>query len=48
MAIVLTAISVVAGAALGYVNDITAPTINALKAQQEKDAEQEVLNGQAR
>lgn len=46
MAIVLTAIAVVAGAALGYVNDITAPTIKALKAQQEKDAEQEVLNGQ--
>ena len=46
MAIVLTAIAVVAGAALGYVNDITAPTIKALKAQQEKDAEQEVLAGQ--
>ena len=46
MAIVLTAIAVVAGAALGYVNDITAPTIKALKAQQEKQAEQEVLNGQ--
>ena len=45
MAIVLTAIAVVAGAALGYVNDITAPTIKALKAQQEKDAEQEVLAG---
>jgi len=46
MAIVLTAIAVVAGAALGYVNDITAPTIKALKAQQEKQAQQEVLNGQ--
>lgn len=46
MAIVLTAIAVVAGAALGYVNMITAPTIEAIKAQQEKDAEQEVLNGQ--
>ena len=46
MAIVLTAIAIVAGAALGYVNDITAPTIKALKAQQEKDAEQEVLAGQ--
>ena len=46
MAIVLTAIAVVAGASLGYVNDITAPTIKALKAQQEKDAEQEVLAGQ--
>ncbi|MBR5053545.1 MAG: FMN-binding protein [Bacteroidaceae bacterium] len=46
MAIVLTAIAVVAGAALGYVNDITAPTIKALKAQQEKQAEQEVLAGQ--
>ena len=33
MAIVLTAIAVVAGAALGYVNSITAPTIEALKAQ---------------
>ena len=46
MAIVLTAIAAVAGAALGYVNSITAPTIEALKAQQEKEAEQEVLNGQ--
>ena len=46
MAIVLTAIAVVAGAALGYVNSITAPTIEALKAQQEKEAEQEVLAGQ--
>jgi len=46
MAIVLTAIAVVAGAALGYVNSITAPTIEAIKAQQEKDAELEVLNGQ--
>ena len=46
MAIVLTAIAVVAGAALGYVNDITAPTIKALKAKQEKDAELEVLAGQ--
>ena len=46
MAIVLTGIAVVAGAALGYVNSITAPTIEALKVQQEKEAEQEVLNGQ--
>ena len=46
MAIVLTAIAVVAGAALGYVNSITAPTIEALKIQQEKEAEQQVLNGQ--
>ena len=46
MAIVLTAIAVVAGASLGYVNDITAPTIKALKEKQEKQAEQEVLAGQ--
>ena len=46
MAIVLTAIAVVAGAALSYVNDITAPTIKALKEKQEKQAEQEVLAGQ--
>ena len=46
MAIVLTGIAVVAGAALGYVNSITAPTIEALKIQQEKEAEQQVLNGQ--
>ena len=46
MAIVLTGIAVVAGTALGYVNSITAPTIEALKVQQEKEAEQEVLNGQ--
>ena len=46
MALVLTGISVVAGAALGYVNSITAPTIEALKIQQEKEAEMEVLNGQ--
>ncbi|MBR1498217.1 MAG: FMN-binding protein [Bacteroidaceae bacterium] len=46
MAIVLTGIAVVAGAALGYVNSITAPTIEAIKAQQEKAAELEVLNGQ--
>ena len=46
MALVLTGIAVVAGAALGYVNSITAPTIEAIKAQQEKAAEQEVLNGQ--
>lgn len=45
MAIVLTAIAVVAGAALGYVNSITAPIIEDLKAKQEKDAELEVLNG---
>ena len=46
MALVLTGIAVVAGAALGYVNSITAPTIASIKAQQEKEAEQEVLNGQ--
>ena len=46
MALVLTGIAVVAGAALGYVNSITAPTIEAIKAQQEKAAELEVLNGQ--
>ena len=46
MALVLTGIAVVAGAALGYVNSITAPTIEAIKAQQEKEAEQQVLNGQ--
>ncbi len=45
MAIVLTAIAVVAGAALGYVNMITAPIIENLKAKQEKEAEQQVLNG---
>ena len=46
MALVLTGIAVVAGAALGYVNSVTAPTIDAIKAQQEKEAEQQVLNGQ--
>lgn len=46
MAIVLTAIAAVAGAALGYVNNITSLTIEAIKAQQEKDAELQVLNGQ--
>ena len=46
MASVLTGIAVVAGAALGYVNSITAPTIKAIKAQQEKEAELQVLNGQ--
>ncbi|MCH5168831.1 MAG: FMN-binding protein [Prevotellaceae bacterium] len=46
MAIVLTSIAIVAGAALGYVNYITAPTIKAIKVQQEKEAEQEVLKGQ--
>lgn len=46
MAIVLTAITVIAGAALGYVNQITAPTIKAINEQKEKDAELEVLNGQ--
>jgi len=46
MALVLTGIAVVAGAALGYVNSVTAPTIEAIKAQQEKEAEQQVLNGQ--
>ena len=46
MAIVLTAIAVVAGTALGYVNQITAPTIKAINDQKEKDAELEVLNGQ--
>ncbi len=46
MALVLTGIAVVAGAALGYVNSMTAPTIQAIMAQQEKDAEMEVLAGQ--
>ena len=46
MAIVLTAITVVAGAALGYVNQITAPTIKAINEQKEKQAELDVLNGQ--
>ena len=46
MALVLTGIAVVAGAALGYVNSMTAPTIEALKVEQEKAAELEVLNGQ--
>ena len=46
MALVLTGIAVVAGAALGYVNSITAPTIEAIKTQLEKAAELEVLNGQ--
>ena len=46
MALVLTGIAVVAGAALGYVNSMTAPTIEALKIEQEKAAELEVLNGQ--
>ena len=36
MALVLTGIAVVAGAALGYVNSMTAPTIEALKVQQER------------
>lgn len=46
MALVLTGIAVVAGAALGYVNNVTAPTISNIKAQQEKQAELDVLNGQ--
>ena len=46
MALVLTGIAVVAGAALGYVNNVTAPTIANIKAQQEKQAELDVLNGQ--
>ena len=46
MALVLTGIAVVAGAALGYVNNVTAPTIASIKAQQEKQAELDVLNGQ--
>lgn len=46
MAVVLTAIAVIAGFALGYVNDLTAPIISEIKAQQEKEAEMEVLNGQ--
>lgn len=46
MALVLTGIAIIAGAALGYVNDLTAPTIEQIKAQQEKDAEMEVLAGQ--
>ena len=46
MALVLTGIAVVAGAALGYVNNVTAPTTANIKAQQEKQAELDVLNGQ--
>lgn len=45
MALVLTGIAVIAGAALGYVNSITAPTIANIKAQQEKQAELDVLAG---
>ena len=44
MAIVLTAIAVVAGAALGYVNDITKGPIEAIKAQQLADGIGEVLS----
>ena len=43
MAIVLTAIAVVAGAALGYVNDITKGPIEAIKAQQLADGIGEVI-----
>lgn len=46
MVLVLTGIAVVAGAALAFVNGMTAPTIEALKAKQEKDAQMEVLAGQ--
>lgn len=46
MAIVLTFIAVAAGAALAYVNSITAPIIDQIKAQQEEDAKKEVLAGQ--
>lgn len=46
MVLVLTGIAVIAGAALAFVNGMTAPTIEALKAQQEKDAQMEVLAGQ--
>jgi len=44
MAIVLTAIAIVAGAALGYVNDITKGPIAAIKAQQLADGIGEVLS----
>lgn len=46
MAIVLTAIAIIAGAALAGVNAMTAPTIEQMKAQQEEEAKLEVLNGQ--
>ena len=46
MAIVLTLIAVIAGGALAYVNYITAPTIEQIKAQEEEAAKMEVLNGQ--
>lgn len=45
MAVVLTLIAVIAGGALAYVNSITAPTISQIKAKQEAEAKQKVLNG---
>jgi len=44
MVIVLTLISVVAGAALGYVNSVTEAPIQEIKAQQLADGIREVLN----
>ncbi len=44
MVIVLTLISVVAGAALGYVNSVTEQPIQEIKAQQLADGIREVLN----
>lgn len=46
MAIVLTLISVIAGAALAYVNELTAGPIQQIKEQAEKDAIAAVLCGQ--
>lgn len=46
MALVLTGIAVVAGTALAFVNEKTAPVIESIKAQQEQAAELEVLAGQ--
>lgn len=46
MALVLTGIAVVAGTALAFVNEKTAPVIDSIKAQQEQAAELEVLAGQ--
>lgn len=46
MALVLTVISVVAGAALGYVNELTKGPIEQIKAQQLADGIKKVLNAQ--
>lgn len=46
MALVLTGIAVVAGTALAFVNEKTAPVIESIKTQQEQAAELEVLAGQ--